>query len=113
MEYSYDRSRHFEIPKYFYFEVENGTVGSMNTFNYQILPKEVGEGDEKKKVLYSKVWYGENCAEKSEAAAERDFEHSEDGYKQMIYWVDEQFDIYCAKLHNGEVKSRRTFNGDI
>lgn len=49
MDYSYDRSRHFEIPRFFYFEVGNGTVGSRNTFNYQLLPKEVGEGDDKKK----------------------------------------------------------------
>lgn len=113
MEYTYDRSRHFEIPRYFYFEVGNGTVGSLNTFNYQVIPKEVGEDDDKKKILRAKVWYGENCSEKSEAAAEQDFDHSFDGYKQMIYWVDEQFDVYCTKLRNGEVKGRRTFNGEI
>lgn len=113
MEYTYDRSRYFEIPRYFYFEVGNSTVGSLNTFNYQVAPKEVGEDENKKKVLRAKVWYGESCSEKSEAAAKQDFDHSFDGYKQMIYWVDEQFDVYCAKLRDGEVEGRRTFTGEL
>ena len=40
MEYRYDRSRHFEIPKYFYFEAMNSTVGGRNTL--KILAEKAG-----------------------------------------------------------------------
>lgn len=101
MEYKYDRSRHFEMPKFFYFEAGNSTVGGNNTFNYRIDPKE-GR-------FVVKIWYGENCSELSESVADMDFELSFEGYKEMIYHIDEKYDEYLEKLKNGEVKPRRTY----
>lgn len=101
MEYKYDRSRYFEMPKFFYFEAGNSTVGSLNTFNYRIDPKD-GR-------FFVKIWYGLDCSELSESLADMDFELTFEGYKAMIYHIDEKYDEYLEKLKNGEVKPRRTY----
>lgn len=114
MEYKYDRSRHFDIPKFFYFEAKNSTVGGRNSFNYQIAPIEVEVSEEKKEKRFKiKVWYGELCSELAEIVAENDFLLDNDGYKAMIYWLDDEYDKYAEKVKNGEVESRRTFNGEL
>ena len=51
MEYIYDRSRHFDIPKYFYFEAKNSTVGGRNTFNYRIDPVTIKNEEEQEIVI--------------------------------------------------------------
>jgi len=114
MEYKYDRSRHFDIPKFFYFEAKNSTVGGRNTFNYKIDPIEVQVSEDKKEKRFrSIVWYGALCSELAEIAAEKEFAFDEDGYKGMIYWIDEEYDKYAAKVASGEIESRRTFNGEL
>lgn len=101
MEIRFDRSRHFDMPKLFYFTANNTTVGSLNTFNYRISPKE--------DKLKASIWYGLMCSELAEMVAENEFPMDTEGYKEMIYWVDEQYDLYAAKLKKGEVLPRRTF----
>ncbi len=101
MEIKFDRSRYFDIPKYFYFTANNSTVGSLNTFNYKMSP--AGEQ------LHASVWYGLISSELAEMVDEKDFPNDTDGYKEMIYWVDEQYDLYSEKLKKGEVEPRRTF----
>lgn len=97
----YDRSRYFELPKYFYFEAKNSTVGGNNTFNYRVDPV-----DDKLKIM---VWYGMNCSELAEDPIEHETEHTYDGYKAMINWIDEQYEVYLEKLESGEVEGRRTY----
>ncbi len=101
MEYKFDKSRFFEIPKHFYYEAGNPTVGSLNSFNYRIAPKD-GR-------LFAAVWYGMLCFELCEPVAQKDFDGGFDGYKEMIYWLDEQYEEYLEKLRNGEVEPRRTY----
>lgn len=114
MEYKYDRSRHFEIPKFFYFEAKNSTVGGRNTFNYKIDPVEVAVSDEQKEKRFSvKIWYGALCSELAEIVSESEFPLNDDGYKDMIYWIDEEYDKYAEKIANGEVEGRRTFIGEL
>ncbi|MBQ8612922.1 MAG: hypothetical protein IJ416_01745 [Ruminiclostridium sp.] len=114
MEYKYDRSRHFEIPKYFYFEVMNSTVGGRNTFNYRIDPvKREKEDGETELLLVIKIWIGMVCSELAEFEAENEFEHTFEGYKAMIYWLDNEYDVYKGKIESGELQSRRTFKGEL
>ena len=114
MEYKYDRSRHFDMPKYFYFEAKNSTVGGKNTFNYRIDPVEVAISDEEKEKRFRvKIWYGTLCSELAEAVAEKEFKLSDDGYREMIYWIDEEYDKYAEKVTSGEVEGRRTFIGEL
>lgn len=110
----YDRSRHFEIPKYFYFEAKNSTVGGRSTFNYRIDPIEKQITDEKTEPrLRIRTWYGMLCSDLAEIVSENDFEHSVEGYKDMIYWLDDEFEVYISKVESGEVEGRRTFTGDL
>ncbi len=114
MEYRYDRSRHFEIPKYFYFEAMNSTVGGRNTFNYRIDPvKREKEDGETELRLQVKTWIGLVCSDLAEFDAENDFEHTFHGYKAMIYWLDEEYDAYIEKIESGELVGRRTFKGEL
>lgn len=100
MDTRYDRSRYFEMPKYFYFEAGNATVGSRNSFNYRIEP-----AGEEIKVEY---WYGLICYAKAEILETVTFPFTKDGYLDIIYWLDERFDEYILKLESGEVEPRRT-----
>ena len=113
MEYIYDRSRHFDIPKYFYFEAKNSTVGGRNTFNYRIDPVTVKNEEESEDRLVVKFWYGMLCSDLAEILGENSFEHTFEGYKAMIYWLDEQYDEYIEKIESGEIKGRRTFIGEL
>ena len=113
MEYKYDRSRHFEIPKYFYFEAKNSTVGGRNNFNYRIDPVTIQNEEISENKLEVKIWYGLVCSDLADFIAENSFAHTFDGYKEMIYWLDERYDEYIEKVNRGEVPGRRTFIGDL
>ncbi len=110
----FDRSRHFEIPKYFYFQAKNSTVGGKNTFNYRIDPieKQVAE-DKTESRLRVRTWYGMLASDLAEIVSENDFIHTFDGYKDMIYWLDEEFDLYIEKVESGEIEGRRTFMEEL
>ena len=101
MELKYDKSRYFDIPRKFYFEVGNTSIGSSNTFNYRISTK-----DDK---FCADIWYGMLCFELCEVVSEKEFDGGDDGYKELIYWIDEQYEEYLKKLEAGEVQGRRTF----
>lgn len=110
----YDRSRHFNIPKYFYFQAMNSTVGGRNTFNYRIDPFEKENDDgTKEQRLRIRTWFGMLCSDLAEFNAENEFEHTFDGYKEMIYWLDEEYDVYISKIESGELEGRRTFIGEL
>lgn len=109
----YDRSRHFDIPKYFYFEAMNSTVGGKNTFNYRIDPRTDKEKDPPENKLRVQIWYGLMCSDLAEMLFESEFEHTFEGYKDMIYWLDDQYDDYAVKVKSGEVEGRRTFREDL
>lgn len=112
-EYKYDKSRHFEMPKYFYFEAGNSTVGGKNTFNYRIDPITDKTQEPPESKLRVRIWYGPLCSELAEILAEKEFEHSFYGYKAMIYWIDERFDEYVEKVKSSEVEGRRTFMEEL
>lgn len=103
MEDTREKSRYFEIPTDSYFASGNFTTGSANTFNYRI--DLIGEG------FHVKIWYGLLCSELSDAAVASDFSTDENGYRDMILWLDGQYEDYRAKLSAGEIEGRRTFSG--
>jgi len=86
MEYIYDRSRHFEIPRYFYFEAKNSTVGGRNTFNYRIDPVTIKNEESSEDKLVVKFWYGEQ------------FRTSEDG-NTLLYMERETKEPDTATLY--------------
>ncbi|MBR3283213.1 MAG: hypothetical protein IKI56_07945 [Ruminococcus sp.] len=72
----------FEIPKFFYFESGNDFSGSKDDFSYKII------NGEKLKAL---TWHGRLCSMKAEIENEAEFERNEDGFKEMIRWLEERY----------------------
>ena len=72
----------FEIPKYYYFESGNDFSGSKDDFSYKI-----ANGEK----LVCKTWHGRLCSMKAEIEHEAEFERSEEGFKEMIKWFEEQY----------------------
>lgn len=75
-------SKIFEIPKYYYFQSGNDYSGSKGDFNYKIITSE------KIKCL---TWHGKFCSMKSEIENEKDFENSENGFSELISWLEQRF----------------------
>ena len=73
----------FEIPKFFYFESGNDFSGSKDDFSYKII------NGEKLKAL---TWHGRLCSMKAEIENEAEFERNEDGFKEMIRWLEERYE---------------------
>lgn len=83
-----DMKNRFGIPPFEYFDNKNIFSGNQGAFNYKIWPKEE---------LKIAVWYGKNCYEKSEIAAEQSFEKSESGLQELLLWTETRY----QKWRNG------------
>ncbi len=83
-------SQYFEIPKYFLFSEKGIYSGSASEkdFNYKVVPVCPKEGD---KCLKAFVWAGQMCVDKSENATVKEFAFSEDGYKEMLAWLESEY----------------------
>ncbi len=83
-------SKYFEIPKWFVFSVKgiySGSCGERD-FNYKIVPVCPKEGD---KCLRAHIWRGQNCIDLSDNIDVKDFNFTEEGYCEMLKWLEEQF----------------------
>ncbi len=82
-------SKYFDIPKFYYFESKNDFSGSKDqTFNYKII-----SGDK----LKIKIWHGWICSEKAEIEDEKEFPFDQNGFEDMIKWLDEQYEMNLKK----------------
>lgn len=72
----------FEIPKFFYFESGNDFSGSLKDFSYKI-----SNGEK----LHIMTWHGRLCSMKAKIENEADFEKNEEGFAEMIKWLEERY----------------------
>lgn len=72
----------FEIPKYHYFDCGNDFSGSKDNFAYRIF-----YGDRFRIV----TWHGRLCSDKAEIDHEAEFERNEEGFGEMIKWLEETY----------------------
>lgn len=72
----------FDLPRLDYFEAGNGYSGNWEGFNYRIFNE--------KENLRAIVWYGPNCSDKSEVAAEQSFSIDQEGLERIHQWLEEQ-----------------------
>lgn len=72
----------FEIPGFFYFKSGNDFSGSRDDFSYKI------QNGEKMKCL---TWHGRLCSMKAEIENEAEFERTEEGFAEMIKWLEEKY----------------------
>jgi len=72
----------FEIPGYYYFEAGNDFSGSLGGFSYKIVN---GEN------FHVMTWHGRLCSMKAEIEHEADFERTNDGFKEMVKWIEDTY----------------------
>ncbi len=76
-------SKIFDIPKYYYFQSGNDYSGSKGDFNYKIITS-----SENIKCL---TWHGKICSMKAKIENEKVFEKSENGFSELILWLEEKY----------------------
>jgi len=72
----------FDMPQYYYFEAGNNYVGSLNGMNFKI-----DNGEDLKVYLYHYV----KCFELCEPYLQKTFVKNEQGYTQLIKWLEEAY----------------------
>lgn len=76
----------FDIPKFYYFESGNDYSGSKGDFSYKIKNSDN---------LTCLTWHGKLCSMKAQIENEAEFEKSEEGFKSLIKWLEEQYLKNC------------------
>lgn len=72
----------FEIPKFYYFDSGNNYSGSKGDFAYKIITGEK---------LKAMTWHGRLCSMKAQIEHEQEFERSENGFAEMIKWIEYRY----------------------
>lgn len=75
-------SQFFEIPKFYYFDSGNDYSGSRDNFSYKIITSDN---------LKAMTWHGKLCSMKAEIENEQEFERSQDGFNDMIKWLESKY----------------------
>ena len=78
----------FDIPRFYYFKSGNNYSGSKGNFTYKI------ENGEQLKCL---TWQGRLCSVKAEIENEQEFEFTEQGFEELIKWLEEKYKIWSDK----------------
>jgi hypothetical protein len=83
-------SKVFDIPRYYYFEAGNNYLGSLNGMNFKI-----DNTDEL--VVY--LYYGIKAFELSTPYMQKSFPKSEDGYAELISWLESEYQKHSQTEH--------------
>lgn len=75
-------SKIFEIPKFYYFDSGNDYSGSCGDFSYKVIT------GEKLKIM---TWHGKLCSMKADIEQEQEFDRTQEGFDEMIKWLEEQY----------------------
>lgn len=73
----------FDLRNFYYYKCRNIFSGSLNNFNYKIIPKE--------NELTVLIWHGMLCSELAEIEIEKNFPLDEDGFANMIQWLENEY----------------------
>ncbi len=75
-------SKIFDIPKYYYFQSGNDYSGSKGDFSYKIITSDT---------IKCLTWHGRLCSMKAEIENQKNFEKSEEGFSELIKWLEEMY----------------------
>ena len=73
----------FDLRNFYYYKCGNIFSGRLNNFNYKIIPKE--------NELTVLIWHGMLCSELAEIEIEKNFPLDEDGFANMIKWLESEY----------------------
>lgn len=79
----------FDLRRFYYYKSGNIFTGSLNNFNYKIIPD--------KETLTVLIWHGVLCSELAEIEIEKSFKLDEEGFEEMIKWLEDE---YKKQEHN-------------
>ncbi len=77
-------SKIFDIRRLYYYQCQNTFTGSLNGFNYKIIPN--------KEEATVQIWHGKKCSELSEIEQEKVFRLDEEGFKKLIAWLETEYE---------------------
>jgi hypothetical protein len=77
----------FDLRNFYFYQSGNSFTGSLDGFNYKIEPQ--------KDVFKAMTWSGKLCSELDVMDNENKFPFTEDGFKDMIKWLE---DIYKGNI---------------
>ena len=78
----------FDLRNLYYYKSGNSFTGSLNGFNYKIIP-----GSDH---ITAQFWHGMLCSDAAEIKQEKQFSFDEAGFDEMIKWLD----VYKRQLIN-------------
>lgn len=81
----------FPIPVFRFFLNENPFCGSVDAFNYRLIPVKAKPEEDIEKHFEVYTWYGPLCSDLSPRQAEATFPLDENGLKAAIQWLEEQY----------------------
>lgn len=73
----------FDLRNFYFYQAGNIFTGSLNGFNYKIVP----DSD----TLNAMIWHGELCSELAKMEQEKKFPLTQDGFGQMIVWLEDAY----------------------
>lgn len=73
----------FDLRNLYYYQSGNIFTGSLNGFNYKIIPD--------KENITALIWHGNLCSELAEIEQQKEFRLDENGFKDMINWLEEEY----------------------
>lgn len=76
-------SKIFDLRRFYYYECGNVFTGSLKNFNYKIVPD--------KEKITALIWHGMICSELAEIEKEKSFEFNEEGFNEMVKWLEEEY----------------------
>jgi hypothetical protein len=87
----------FYVPNLATFQNDNAYLGSFHGLRFRLKPSKRETEDGEERTIEALVWYGLLCLEKSEVVSETVFPMTDDGYAEMLVWLDEQHQIMESK----------------
>lgn len=76
-------SKIFDLRNLYYYQCQNIFTGSLNKFNYKIIPN--------KEEITAQIWHGNACSELAEIEQERTFVLDESGFKELVAWLEDEY----------------------
>lgn len=79
----------FYLPNLYTFQNKNTFYGSLDELRFRVQPR-VGEEDQEDALMVC-TWTGEYCLAESEILDEASFPLDEDGYRQLLDWLEQAY----------------------
>jgi hypothetical protein len=95
-------NKHFYLPNLHTFQNDNVFHGSLGKLRFRVRTQKGTPEQGEAPGIGALCWYGDYCLAESEVVAESWFPLTEEGYEQVIDWLDDQYQILMAQTPEQE-----------